>query len=86
MGCNALPTPLSEVLGAHGYPAEDSVLFVGDALLETLNDTAQEIHPRVFLADRLVTGRGWWTVGSSSGSCESGQAHHTVLDQGWCRA
>ena len=56
---------LHEALGARGYPAEDGVLFVGDALLATLDDAAQEIHPKVFLADRLVTGRGWWTVGAS---------------------
>ncbi len=62
-----LADAFSEVLGAHGYLPEDGVLYVGDALLETLAVTAQEIHPRVFLADRLVTGRDWWTVGSSSG-------------------
>lgn len=54
---------LSEALGVRGYRADEGVLFVGDALLESLNDTAQEICSRVFLADRLVTGRGWWTVG-----------------------
>ncbi len=58
-----LANTLSETLGVRGYPADEGVLFVGDALLETLDDTAQEIRSRVFLADRLVTGRGWWTVG-----------------------
>ena len=56
---------LSEALGPRGYPADESVLFVGDALLRTLDDTAQEIGSRVFLVDRLVTGRGWWNVGDT---------------------
>ncbi len=56
---------LSAALGAHGYPPEDGVLFVSQALLDTLRDTAQPVRPGagVYLADRLVTGRGWWTVG-----------------------
>ncbi len=57
-----LAEALSSALGVRGYPADEGVLFVGDALLGTLDDTAQLIQPRVFLADRLVTGRGWWTV------------------------
>ena len=35
-----------------------------DAMLQALDDTAQEIHPGVYF-DRLVTGRDWWTVGDS---------------------
>ena len=58
-----LADTLSDTLGVRGYPAGEGVLFVGDALLDTLDDTAQEIGGRAFLADRLVTGRGWWTVG-----------------------
>ena len=56
---------LSAALGAHGYPPEAGVLFVSQDLLDTLGDTAQPIRPGadVYLADRLVTGRGWWTVG-----------------------
>jgi len=57
-----LADALSKSLGAHGYSNEQGTLFVGDALLETLRDTAQKLRPGVFLADRLVTGRGWWTV------------------------
>ena len=60
-----LASSLHEVLGAHGYPAEDAVLFVDDDLLRDLDDVAQEIHPRVYWIDRLVTGRDWWTVGSA---------------------
>ena len=58
-----LARALGAVLGAHGYPSDEAVLFVGRALLETLDDTAREIRPGVFLAERLVTGHGWWTVG-----------------------
>ena len=60
-----LASSLHEVLGAHGYPAEDAVLFVDADLLTDLNDVAQEIHPGVYWIDRLVTGRDWWTVGSA---------------------
>lgn len=57
-----LADALSKSLGAHGYSKEQGLLFVDDALLKTLRETAQELRPGVFLADRLVTGRGWWTV------------------------
>ena len=56
---------LCETLGKHGYPADDAVLFVDDAMMHTLKDAAQEILPGVYWADRLVTGRDWWTVGDS---------------------
>lgn len=56
---------LSAAMGAHGYPLEDGVLFVSQDLLAALRDTARPICPgaKVYLVDRLVTGRGWWTVG-----------------------
>ena len=60
-----LAAGLHETLGKHGYPAEEAVLFVDDAMLQALDDTAQEIHPGVYWVDRLVTGRDWWTVGDS---------------------
>lgn len=60
-----LATGLHKTLGKHGYPADAAVLFVDDAMLQTLNDMAQEIQPGVYWVDRLVTGRDWWTVGDS---------------------
>ena len=66
-----LASSLSEVLGPRSYSVDEGVLFVGDALLESLDDTAQEVHPRVFLSDRLVTGRGWWTVGDPDREAKS---------------
>ena len=54
---------LKEQLGPRGYPPENAVLFVSQALLNTLKDTARKIHQGVYLCDRLVTGSGWWTVG-----------------------
>ena len=62
---------LSKSLGAHGYATGEGILFVGDALLDTLQDGAQELRPGVFLADRLVTGHGWWTVGDPVGGTEA---------------
>ena len=55
---------LKEALGKRSYPPENGLLFVSDALLNTL-ETARQIRPRIYLADRLMTGRGWWTVGAS---------------------
>ena len=56
---------LSAALGTRGHPPDRSILFVSQALLETLGDTAQPIEgfDKVFWEDRLVTGNGWWTVG-----------------------
>ena len=56
---------LSAALGERGLPADDSVLYVSDSMLETLRDTAKLIEgfQKVFWEDRLVTGNGWWTAG-----------------------
>ncbi len=56
---------LSAALGTRGHPPDKGVLFVSDALLETLRDTAQRIDgfDKVFWEDRLVIGNDWWTVG-----------------------
>ena len=53
---------LHHVLGAHGSSAETGMLFVDQSLLTSLEGTAREIRPGVYLADRLVTGGDWWTV------------------------
>ena len=57
-----LARKLHETLGPHGFPAKDAVLFVDAAMLDDLEDEAQEVHSGVYLADRLVTGSDWWTV------------------------
>ena len=57
-----LSRSLHEKLGAHGYAADDAVLFVEPAMLETLKEGAREVRPGVYWVDRLVTGSGWWTV------------------------
>lgn len=57
-----LASRLHSALGKRSYPPENGLLFVSDALLKTLDDTARQIRPRVCLADRLMTGRGWWTA------------------------
>ena len=64
---------LSEALGVHGYPAQDAVLFVDPGMLNTLCDAAEEINglDRIYWVDRLVTGRDWWTVGSSGSGQEA---------------
>lgn len=53
---------LHEKLGAHGYPADDAVLFVEPDLLETLEEGARELRPGIYWVDRMVTGHGWWTI------------------------
>ena len=54
-------------LGAHSYPPDRAVLFVSNALLETLKQTEKELEglPGVYRADRLVTGSDWWTIGDA---------------------
>ena len=63
MALNDLAKTLQDSLGAYGRPAEQCVLRVDPALLDELRATAREIVPRVFWADRLLVGEGWWTVG-----------------------
>ena len=58
-----LAQALRDSLGAHGRAVERTVLWVDPALLGELGDTALEIVPGVFWADRLLVGDGWWRVG-----------------------
>ena len=66
-----LARTLHENLGVRSYPQQESVLVVDQEVLDSLRHTAQEIHPRVYWADRLVTGHDWWTVR------DAGAAHET---------
>ena len=75
---------LNSVLGAHGYAANEAVLFVDSAMLQDLRDGALEVHPGVYWVDRLVTGRDWWTIGRSRPGAER-EALYSLLGQGWCR-
>ncbi len=50
-------------IGAHGRPVGQTVLWVHPNLLRTLDNTKQEIAIGVFLADRVLVGGSWWTVG-----------------------
>ena len=61
----SLADRLHGVLGPHGSPPKTGVLFVDQSLLTSLDGTAREVRPGVgvYLADRLVTGGDWWTVG-----------------------
>ena len=54
---------LRVALGAHGSPPDTGVLFVEESLLTSLEGATRQIRPGVYLADRLVTGGDWWTVG-----------------------
>ncbi len=61
---------LHDVLGPHGPSPKTGVLFVDQSLLTSLDGTAREVRPGVgvYLADRLVTGGDWWTVGDRRAS------------------
>lgn len=50
-------------IGAHGRTVERAVRWVHPELLGVLDGVAQEIVPGVILADRLLVGGTWWTVG-----------------------
>ena len=54
---------LEKSLGAHGRPAERTVLWLDPELLDEMRDTALEVRPGVFWVDRLLVGEDWWTVG-----------------------
>ena len=71
-----LAESFSAALGAYGRPADEAILRVEPALLNTLHDTAREVAPGVYWADRLVTGHGWWSV--PSGSKGGGPKRYTM--------
>ena len=54
---NFLPT-----LGLHGSPADAAILFLDEETIAEFQVGALEITSRVYLVDRLVTGKDWWTV------------------------
>lgn len=56
---------LQETLGPRAYPAADAVLLVNRDLLDDLEEAALDVAPGVRMADRLVTGRGWWSAAAS---------------------
>ena len=64
-------------LGAHGSPIQDAILFVEAELLTESIRTALCIKPNVYLADRLITGTEWWTIGSPQ--LGSGAARYTLF-------
>ena len=61
-GLRRLAVDLHEALGAHSYAPDNAVLSVDQEFLTSFADEAREIHPGVYLVDRLVTGSDWWTV------------------------
>ena len=62
---------LHSSLGRRAYPVKEAVLFVDPAALNDLREFAQEIQAGVRMVDRLVTGRNWWTIGTSDSSGEA---------------
>ena len=62
----ALALRVGEAAGPHGHPPDRTgVLFVPDSLLKTLDNRVEAVAgvDGAYWAERLVTGRGWWTVG-----------------------
>ena len=78
-----LSRSLHEKLGAHGYAADHTVLFVEPTMLETLKEGAREVRPGVYWVDRLVTGSGWWTVDDPRPGTRADPLH-ALLGQGRC--
>ena len=70
-GLKRFAKDLHRALGVRGYPPEDAVVSVNQALLAPLRETAQVIRPRVYWVERLVTGSNWWTVTDPSTSGNS---------------
>ncbi len=60
---------LHDAAGAHSRSFKKPVLWARPDLINTLKNAAQDISPRVKLADRLLLGESWWSVGpEESGS------------------
>lgn len=62
---------LRRELGPHGYDEEEAVLFVDEEMLKELSEVARPLDlfvstgktgRRVYWVERLVTGRGWWSL------------------------
>ena len=53
---------LCERLGNRSLPAPDATLFLDPELMAELRRDGREIAPGLFWVDRLLTGKGWWTV------------------------
>ena len=53
---------LCERLGNRSFPAQDATLFLDPELMAELRRDGREIAPGLFWVDRLLTGKGWWTV------------------------
>ena len=53
---------LCERLGNRSFPAQDATLFLDPELMAELHRDGREIAPGLFWVDRLLTGKGWWTV------------------------
>ena len=75
-GLHHLTDSLQVELRAHGYPAQNLVLFVDADMLEDFHTEGREIHPGVYWVDRLVTGNDWWTV---NGERSTGEAVRYTL-------
>ena len=60
-----LANMLHSGLSAHGYKPDEAVLYGDVELLNTLASTAWPIRSGIYLADRLISGEGWWTVNAS---------------------
>ena len=54
---NFLPT-----LGLHGSAADAAILFLDEETIAEFRVGALEITSGVYLVDRLVTGKEWWTI------------------------
>ena len=57
---------LCERLGNWSLPAPEATLFLDPELMAELRRDGREICPGLFWVDRLLTGKGWWTVGSGN--------------------
>ena len=51
-----------ERLGNRSLPAPEATLFLPRELMAELRRDGREIAPGLFWVDRLLTGKGWWTV------------------------
>lgn len=65
-------------LGAHGRALKQFVLWVHPELAASLEATVQDVSPGVKLADRLMVGGSWWTVGPEESKAPVRYTLHSV--------
>ena len=58
---------LNKELGAHSYHPDEAIIFIDTDNLEASRNIVRmkKYNTNIFLDDRLISGKGWWTINES---------------------